>query len=133
VADLSAYIDFSVQLDKSVDPALVRLTDPDNYPAGVGIYIRGVFSVTQPDGISVDGNFTSPDVYSSGGQLVVATKELRLASDGVALQNGLYTITYTVQCTGYTDTVLTKAFTLDYASPSVIITPLKDVFTPQIQ
>ncbi len=129
MADLSAYIDFSVQLDKSVTTPVIRLTDTGTYPAGVTPYITGVFSVTQPDGISVTGTFTSPDISGGGG---TATKELRLSTTDT-IQNGIYSITYTIDCIGYDTTILTKTFTIAYTAPTVIITILNDVFTPQIQ
>lgn len=133
MADLSAYVDFSVALDKSdPDNPLIKVTDTSTYPGNVDLYIEGVVSVTQPDGISVDGSFTDPDIYSSGGELTVAEKELRLDDDDTSLQNGVYSITYTVNCTGYDTTVLTKTFTLDYTAPTIIITNLKDVFTPDL-
>lgn len=132
MANLNTYIDFSVVLDKSVSTPVIRLTDPDNYPSGISPYITGIFSITQPDGLIVTGTFSSPDVYWSGSALVVPTKELRLSTDDT-LQNGIYSITYTVNCTGYDTTVLTKTFTLDYTAKSVIITLLEDVFTPQLQ
>lgn len=132
MANLDSYIDFSIVLDKSVTTPVIRLTDPNNYPVGIGVYINGVFSITQPDGITVTGNFTSPDIYWSGSALVVASKELRLATDG-NFQNGLYTITYVVKCTGYTDTILTKTFTLTYTPKTLLITDLTDVFTPSLE
>jgi hypothetical protein len=52
MADLSAYVDFSVRLDKSgMTPAIV-LTDTSAYPVGVAATVTGVFSVTQPDNIA---------------------------------------------------------------------------------
>lgn len=129
MADLSAYIAFNVLLNKSVNTPVITLTDPFNYPAGVGIYVTGVFTITQPDGIVVQGSFTSPDItYNTKS----TNKELRLSSDG-NFQQGLYVISYTVKCTGYTDTQLTKAFNLSYNEATVQITDLTDVFTPSLQ
>ena len=132
MADLSAYIDFSVALDKSGVTPVMYLTDPDNYPDGVKQYVTGVFSITQPDGINITGSFTSPDVSWDGSELTTASKELRLATDD-SFQNGLYTIVYTVQCTGYSPTVLTKIFTLTYTAATLNITDLTDVFTPSLE
>lgn len=132
MADLSAYIDFSVKLDKSGSTPVIKLTDPNNYPSPIGLYLTGIFSITQPDGISIDGSFTSPDIYSSGGFLTVASKELRLATDD-SFQNGLYTLTYTIKVTGYTDTVKTKTFLLSYTQATIVISDLTDVFTPSLQ
>lgn len=136
MANLSAYIDFSIEFDKSVDTPVMRLTDPNNYPAPVYLYMTGYFTITQPDGVTVTGSFTDPDIYwSSAGvtpALVVAEKELRLASD-LTIQKGTYTFTYTVRCTGYTDTTLTKTFVLIYDTPTVAITNLNDEFTPSLK
>lgn len=132
MADLSAYIDFNVLLDNSGLTPVITLTDPGNYPGGLLQYITGVFSVTQADGISVSGNFISPDVTWNGSILTPNNKELRLATN-LDLQNGIYSITYTVQCIGYVPTVLTKTFTLAYTNPTVLIDPLTDVFSPSLQ
>lgn len=132
MANLSTYIDFSIVFDKSVDTPVIRLTDPNNYPAGVGIYLSGIFTIRQPDGITVTGSFTTPDIYWSGSGLVVAEKELRLSTT-LAIQKGTYSFTYTVRCIGYTDTTLTKTFNLIYDTPIVSITDLNDVFTPSLK
>lgn len=136
MANLAAYIDFSIEFDKSVTTPVMRLTDPNNYPAPVYLYMTGIFTITQPDGVTITGSFTSPDIYwSSAGitpGLVVAEKELRL-STSLAIQKGTYTFVYTVRCTGYTDTVLTKTFSLIYDTPTISITDLTDVFTPSLK
>lgn len=129
MADLSAYIAFSVKLDKSGTTPVITLTDPNNYPAGVNIYVTGVFSITQPDGINITGSFTSPDTYYP---FAPVNKELRLASDG-SFQTGVYSITYTIQCIGYSPTVSTKTFTLAYTTPTLSIQDLTDVFTPSLE
>jgi hypothetical protein len=130
--DLSAYLDFTVTLDKSgVTPAFL-LTDTSTYPGGVPATVTGIVYVKQPDGLSVTGDFLTPDVTWTGSALTVASKELRL-SDNNTLQNGLYTVTYTVKATGYTDTLLTKTFTVSYVAPAVTIVDLIDVFTPALQ
>ena len=130
--DLSAYVDFSVSLDKSgITPEIV-LTDTSTYPGGVAATVTGVFSVTQPDGISVVGNWTTPDVTYVGSALTPNSKELRLATDD-NFQNGLYVISYTVKATGYTDTPKTKTFVLIYTPVKLGISDLSDVFTPSLQ
>lgn len=129
--DLSAYIDFNVVLDKSGGSPIVKFVDPDHYPAGVDITLTGIFSITQPDGITLTGNFTSPDVFWTGTALSQPTKALRL-NLASGFQNGSYTVTYTARATGYTQTVLTKVFTLTYTAPTLVITPGFDEFKPQI-
>lgn len=132
MANLSQYIDFSIVLDKSGDTPVITLTDPNNYPAPVYLYMTGIFTITQPDGISITGSFTDPDIYFSLTGLVTASKELRLTYNDL-FQKGTYTFTYTVRCTGYTDTTLTKTFSLKYDTPTVSITDLNDVFTPSLK
>lgn len=133
MADLSAYIDFSIIIDRSdVDNPVIRITDPNDYPAPIGIYLEGVLSITQPDGISIDGDFEDPDIYWDGSELVTAVKELRLSDDDT-IQNGIYTITYTVAATGYSNTVLTKTVDLTYDPVTQVITDLVDVFTPSLK
>ena len=129
MANLSAYIDFSIVIDKSVETPAIRLTDPNNYPSGVGLYLTGVFSITQPDGLSITGDFDDPDIYWEDGALVVAVKELRLSTED-EIQNGIYTITYMLHVTGYSDTVLTKTIDLSYTPVTQAVTNLTDVFTP---
>lgn len=135
MADLSAYIDFSVQLDKPIatpaSTSVIRLTDPNNYPSPVPLYMKGVFSITQPDGITITGSFATPDISWNGSALSVAQKELRLTVDDL-FQNGLYIFTYVVSCVGYDDTVLTKTYDLSYSPVALNITDLFDVFTPSL-
>lgn len=110
----------------------MHLADTGTYPGGIPPTITGIFSILQPDGITVNGNFTSPDVYWSGSALFQPDKELRLNTLN-QFQNGNYTITYTVRAPGYTDTVLTKTFCLTYTPPSLVLSPGFDVFTPHLQ
>ncbi len=127
MADLSAYIDFSVVLDKASQT--IKFIDPNAYPAGIAVGLTGIFSITEPDGITLTGNFGSPDVFFSGGGLTQPTKVLRLDNNN-SFQNGGYTIVYTVRHAGYTDTVLTKTFTLFYTVPTIVITNSFNIFTP---
>lgn len=128
MADLSAYVDFSVHLDVNN----VIVTDTSDYPGGVAPTITGIVSCTQPDGITRDGSFTSPDVYWDGSELTQAEFELRLSDDG-KLQNGVYTLVYTVHATGYDPTIKTKSFLIDITYPTADITDLTDVFTPSLE
>jgi len=129
MADLSAYINFSVVLDKST--LKMQVVDNSAYPAGVAQTVTGVLSITQPDLITLTGSFSSPDIYWTGSSLHAALKDLRLATNN-SFQNGAYVITYTVRATGYTDTVLTKTFSLNYTAPSLVLTQNFDVFTPNL-
>lgn len=131
MANLDAYIDFSVRLEKSPTASAMVLTDPDNYPAGVDTTLVGYFVITQPDTITVQGNFGTPDIEWDGSALTTATKELRLRATG-GFQQGTYTIEYHVEAAGYDETVLTKTFSLSYNSPTLTVTDNFDVFTPDL-
>jgi hypothetical protein len=131
LANLDAYIDFSVRLEKSPTASAMVLTDPDDYPAGVDTTLVGYFVITQPDTITITGSFASPDIEWDGSALTTATKELRLRATG-GFQQGTYTIEYHVEAAGYDETVLTKTFSLSYNSPTLTVTDNFDVFTPDL-
>ncbi len=126
--DLSAYIALNVKFDLSGTPKLV-LTDPNNYPAGV--HITGIISVKQPDCITEEGNWTTPDIQWISGDLTVANKLLRPTTTK-NYQEGNYVITYTVIADGYTPTTLTKTFYFQFTRPTLKVVPLFDVFTPYL-
>lgn len=129
MANLSAYIDFSAVLQKDPNASALVLTDPDQYPVGVDVNLKGYFVITQPDGITITGNYLTPDIYYSGGALVEASKQLRLKSNG-GFQQGEYTITYNIVAPGYDETTLTRSFDLSYTSPMIVVSDDFDVFTP---
>src|ERR1044072_953290 len=131
MADLSAYIDFSISLNKGNGTSSMVLTDPNNYPVGVDTTFKGYFVITQPDGLTLTGNFISPDIYAGGGGLVDATKQLRLKSNG-GFQQGEYSITYHAIALGYNETTLSKTFDINYTTPTLTITDDSDVFTPAL-
>ncbi len=132
MANLSAYLNFSVTLRYDLATKVIRIVDTSAYPVGVNAGITGIVSITQPDGIVVSGSFASPDVTWSGSALTVAEKELRVATNGQP-QNGSYTVTYTVRHASYDDTTLTRVFTLNFTQPELVITKAFDVFTPEIR
>lgn len=129
MANLSAYIDFSIVLQKDPDSSSLIITDPDNYPAGVDVNLKGYFTITQPDTVTITGNYLTPDIYWTGSELHVATKELRLRATG-GFQQGTYTLIYHITAPGYDETTLTKTFVLSYTSPTITVTDNFDVFTP---
>lgn len=131
MANLAAYIDFNVVLSKNSSTSALILTDPDNYPPGVNTDLLGYFVVTQPDTITITGNYIDPDIYWDGSALAAATKELRLLATG-SFEQGTYTISYHVVATGYDETVLTKTFDLVYTTPDIVVTENFDVFTPSL-
>lgn len=131
--DLSAYINISAILDNSGASPVITIIDTSAYPVGVAQQIAGILSITEPDGIA-DSNtdFTHPNIYWQSGALVQAVRPLRLATNA-RFQNGGYSITYSVRCPGYSDTVLTKTFTLGYTAPVPVLSPAFDNFTPSLK
>src|SRR5579859_4262772 len=127
--DLSAYISIAAVIDNSGGSPVIRIIDNSAYPTGVAQTVKGILSITQPDMQTIsNSDFTNPDIFWNSGALVQASKTLRLANNQ-RFQNGGYLITYTVRATGYTDTVLTKSFILNYNPPTPVITPGFDNFT----
>lgn len=126
--DLSSYISFLVKADiTDVAAPIWTLTDNSVYP--VGVVPTGIFTITQPDGITRTGTFTSPDI--SGGVLTTSIA-LRLTSD-LLLQQGEYTIKYEVAADGYVPTLLSRTFTVTYTKSTVVLTELFDLFTPSLE
>lgn len=128
--DLSAYIAFNVEFNLTGSPKLV-LTDPNNYPAGVAQGITGIFSIKQPDCITENGNWNTPDIVWISGMLEPANRPLR-PSTNRNYQEGNYTITYTVNCAGYTPTTITKQFCFQFCPPKLRLQQNFDVFTPDL-
>jgi hypothetical protein len=124
MANLSAYLNFSIVLDSSVTPAKVRFTDNSNYPVGVAENITGSIEITQPDGIITPGT-----VYWSGGQLISPELEYRMNTQGQP-QNGAWKVRYLAQHPSYDDTVLERIFSLQYTEPNGVLSPNLNVFTP---
>lgn len=128
--DLSAYIDFDLELSFQDDNQII-LTDTSNYPDGVEEGIIGIVSITQPDGITVAGDWGNPDVVWSETELTQAEKELRLTSQGTP-QCGNYTVVYQVDHPDYTPTTLSRTFILNISLPEGNIVDQFDVFTPEL-
>lgn len=119
MADLSAYVDFTLTLDKSGTAPLALVTDTyTGLPTGTTV-TGGIFTVTQPDGLTTS--------FTDGAPIT-----LRLAADG-SFQQGQYLFTRTLKATGYDDTIIHKTYSINYTPVRVSITPLIDVFTPNIQ
>lgn len=132
MANLAAYIDFSVVLSKAVSPSVIIVSDPNNYPVGVGPTAYGYFDITQPDGVTVTfGTFLSPSIYWDSGAFIQPQFLLRL-NTVLSFQNGGYLITYHLRAPGYDDTTLTKTFVLNYERPVAVIAHSFDIFTPDL-
>lgn len=129
MADLSAYQEISVELDYVNN--VIKVTDPNNYPAGVDVDLIGILNITQPDGVQRTGDFNSPDIYYDSGGLVVAEIPLRLDSDGNP-QQGTYTVEYQIDHPGYVPSTFTRTFDLAYTRKTLDLEEDFDVFTPSL-
>jgi hypothetical protein len=126
-------VNFSVVLTKAGVSPFLHFTDTTPYvPGGINpATVTGAVTITQPDGITRPGNLTTPDVFWQSGALVQPNLELRLTTDN-KFQQGGYTITYTARAAGYTDTTVTKVFTVTYTPALVTFQPNFDLFTPAL-
>jgi len=130
--DLSAYIDFDVEMDiRNKNVPVWVITDPNNYPLGVDVDVIGIFEITQPDGGVYTGLWSAPDIEYSGGILQPASIAMRLGT-GSLVQPGTYIIKYTIDHPSYTPTVLTKIFTISYTAPTADLNESFDVFVPEL-
>lgn len=125
-------LNIAISLDKSGLVPVMQVTDTTAYSAGVANNITGILIITQPDGVSVTGNFSTPDIAYLSGALNASEKELRLAGDA-NFQKGSYTITYIVRHPSFDETTITKSFTVDYSKPKLVIASAFDVFTPNLK
>ena len=116
-------ISFNVRYNLTSAPTLV-LTDTTTYPVGA----IGIFTITQPDGYVRTGNFSSPDISSSGGTL---STPLRLSSTG-GVQCGTYTIKYEIRTTDLVISTFTREFIFTYVPVSLNLKENFDVFTPSL-
>lgn len=140
MADLSAYVNFSVELvNEGNGQSKIVLTDINDYTNVAAVNLstlaKGYFKVTQPDGgVVMRQSDTFFDVYYNGTTLQrvsVAEKELRLDVLGT-FQKGNYIFEYTVECTGYTNTVITKTFNLQYTRPELETNKVLNAYKPEI-
>jgi hypothetical protein len=123
--DLSAYLNFSIVIDNSVSPAKVRFIDSSTYPGGIPI--NGLVEIIQPDGVLATGA-----VIGTSGSLSPIEIEMRLSASN-QIQAGHWRVTYTVNSTGYDETILDRSFDLNYTEPAAAISPLLNVFSPLLR
>lgn len=126
--DFSSNIAYLVRFDLTNpnSPNLVLTDTSTALPTGVS----GRFNVTYPSGAIRFGDPLSPDTVS--GVTTVLTMPLAHAT-ALAWQLGNYSITYTLSATGYTDTVLTKAFVFNFAGLAVALEEQFDLKTPLLK
>lgn len=116
---------FSVKFDLDGVPTLVLTDTTVTPPTGM----VGIFSITQPDGYTRDGNISSPDISVAGGSF---SYPLTLDSTG-QVQRGSYTIVYTAAAPGYLSTDFTRTFEFQYLPVELTLTEEFDVFTPKLE
>ena len=105
-------VDFSTTFDYTVSPKLFKFEDTTDY-SGQGIALTsvvGCLSITAPSGVVVynNTNFNSPDINPDVSLENSTTIQLPLLGNGT-VQQGTYSITYTVQVAA---TTLTSAYTV---------------------
>lgn len=93
--------------------------------------LTGYFSITQPDCITVNGSFDTPDIRWTGTSLNIFTKALRLGSDQL-FQKGKYKITLYASHPDFTQGLFTREFIFDYKPAAQVIGENFDLFTPQL-
>ena len=125
--DLSSYISFLVKADiRDVAAPVFVLTDNSVYP--VGVVPIGIFTITQPDGLTRTGKFETPDIDGN------TTKSIAMRLDcNNKVQPGEYTIKYEVDAEGYDRTTLSRSFEIKYVKPEVVLNNNFDVFTPALE
>lgn len=129
---ISPYLSFTALFDYTQSEPTLVLTDTGTYPAGVPNLVKGNFTIKQPDGLTrTNTDFTQPDVSWNGTSLNAFSIPLRLSCEG-QVQLGTYTITYTVQATGYDQGYITKTFSYTLVAPTEVLTTSMDVFTPNL-
>jgi hypothetical protein len=125
MANLSAFLNFSIVLDNSITPAKVRFVDNSSYPNGLPI--NGLVEITQPDGVLATGA-----MFGTSGALSPILIEMRLDTRS-QIQAGQWRVKYTVNSAGYDATILDRTFQLNYSEPAAYISPLLNLFLPQLR
>lgn len=117
-------ISFLVNFNLQSSPTLV-LTDGSTMPSGA----VGRFSITLPDKYTRVGDFSVPDIASSGAAFSYA---LRLDSNG-QVQTGQYIIKYEIKTTDGVISTFSRVFQFDYTPVVLDMEELFDVFTPKLE
>lgn len=128
---LNGQISFDVLFDLTGNPTL-KLTASTTIPLLDRPNLTGYFKITQPDEISTEGNYTTPDIIWNGSGYDVFEKLLRLASDQT-YQRGDYIITFFADCDGYTPGEFTRTFNINYQPVTQSLRKSFDCFTPKLE
>ena len=126
MSSLTSEISFAVKFILGGLPAIeITVSTTATSPS----LLIGYFDITQPDGIKISGNFSSPNITGSA---LVYTTQLRL--DYLQqFQRGNYLISLNARHPLYTDGLFTRAFNFQYNTVTQVITESLDVFTPLLK
>lgn len=125
-------IAIGLELDNSVTPSVLRLTDNTVYSPD-SLTVKSYARVLQPDGIEQTfGSFAAPVIQNSGAGLNVASVAIRPDTAG-QIQKGVWSVIVYVRQTGFDDTTVTIPFTVAYSRPTANITQHFNPYEPLIK
>jgi hypothetical protein len=127
---LTGQISFAVNFNLTGNPKL-ELQASTTIPDADKPLLIGYFRITQPDGITVTGNYGTPDVAWNGSGYPVASFDLRLASDQT-YQRGTYLVEFFASRDGYTPGEFSRQWAIDYQPVEQTLTENFDCFTPDL-
>lgn len=125
--NLTGQVSFNVAFDFTGVPSLI-LTALTTIPTGDKPNLTGLFTITQPDGITT---ISGTAIAWNGTAYPSYTVPLRLGSDQ-KYQKGNYTITLVTFCTGYVNGVFTRAWDMEYKTVLQTLVPGFDCFSPAL-
>ena len=126
-----ANINMGLQLDNSVSPLVLRVTD--NTPYGDSTTVKVYIKVLQPDGIEQTfGSFALPLIQHNGTALNVGSVQLR-PDVNREIQTGNYVVTVYTRMTGFDDTTTVYSFAVGYTQPELKVQEYFNPFAPQLK
>jgi hypothetical protein len=128
MASLNTHISFGVRFLLGSTPS-IQLTVNTDLTSSEQVNFTGYFSITQPDGVTETGSYSSPDIAWTGSALNVFSKTLRLNSSQ-QFQNGIYSITLFANQPSYTPGTFTRTFSFTYTPVLQSIAGTFDLYTP---
>lgn len=131
MSNLSSKISFNVRFLFTGTPS-IQLTPVTTLTLSEQVDLVGYFKITQPDGISEQQDYVTPDVYWNGSALTVPIKTLRLGSDQ-KYQKGIYQIVLYADHPDYTPGEHSKTFTFDFKQVTQVISRKFDLYTPELK
>lgn len=132
---MPATISFTTEFDLTSTPKKFNFEDTSDY-VGQGIAladVNGSFKITSPSGIVIYNNLSYTnagcDIQNSVARTNQSTINLPLDADG-NVEQGVYTILYTVYDVKVEYYTVTNTYTVDYATPTLKIQQTVDCVTP---